>query len=676
MRGFRLRVGAKLTLSALIGIALVSVLVGNVYLSGRDTIGATETALMRQKLIQDAGRAQVEFEQMRVAYREIKMARSKDEVGAALASFRKTAGDAGRYLGEMRGAVRLQDNAERIDRATALVGAYDKAVEEIGALQNRIFELWVARDEVLGVWNKAFDAFVASKDLAAQPDGADVEALVRQADSVSKTARIVSWRYDATEAAAQAARIPPLQKKARDILRQGRGKLTDPALIAEVDELDKNLARFSRVIDDTVAARAAQSEVLEKRLRPIVGEIDKLIDETVASTTQAVRAEASELIGGVGRATQMSVVLGLLVVGVLIGSAVFGSVAIGKPLRRIGAVLHGLAEGDRTVEVPYTGRGDEIGEAARAALAFRDNLARVDQLEADRKAAEALTADERRAAMHRLAAEFEAAVGEIVERVSHASGALEAAAGAMTTTAEQTETLAGTVAAASEEASANVAAVASATQEMTSSVGEIGRQVQESSRIAAHAVAQARTTDERITALSHSADRIGDVVKLITAIAEQTNLLALNATIEAARAGEAGKGFAVVAQEVKALAAQTGKATGDISSQIAGMQAATHDSVSAIKEIGATIAHIAEIAAAIAAAVEEQGAATSEIARNVQQAAKGTDAVARHITEVNRGASETGTASAQVLGAARELSRDGTALRQQVGKFLGAVRAA
>ncbi|WP_296520654.1 methyl-accepting chemotaxis protein [Rhodoplanes sp.] len=676
MRGLRLRVGAKLTLSAAVGIALVSVLVGNVFFSGRDTIGATETALTRQKLIQDAGRAQVEFERMRVSFREIKMARAKDEVDKALAGFRTTAAAAAGYLGDMRSGVRLAANQDRLDKATALLKSYDAAVEEIGVLQKQIFDLWVARDQVLDVWNKAFDGFVGAAALKALPNGADVEALVREADSISKTARIVSWRYDATEAAAQAARIPPLQKKAQDMLRQGRGKLSDATLIAALDGLDKNLARFSEVIDQTVKARAQQNQVLDTKLRPLVSEIDALIGATVASATQLVRAEAGELIGGVSRATQVSVILGLLVVVVLIGSAVFGGLMVGKPVRRIGEVLRGLADGNRGVEIPYTTRYDEVGEAARAALAFRDNLARVEQLEADRKATEAQTAEERRAAMARLAGEFEAAVGQIVERVSQASGALEAAAGAMATTAETTQTLAGSVAAASEQASANVASVASATNEMASSVGEIGRQVQESSRIAAQAVAEARTTDERITALSQSAGRIGDVVKLITAIAEQTNLLALNATIEAARAGDAGKGFAVVAQEVKALAAQTGKATGDISAQISEMQGATHDSVIAIKAIGGTIGKIAEIAAAIAAAVEEQGAATGEIARNVQEAAKGTDQVARHITDVNRGASETGTASGQVLASAQELSKDGGRLRQEVGKFLSAVRAA
>ena len=173
-----------------------------------------------------------------------------------------------------------------------------------------------------------------------------------------------------------------------------------------------------------------------------------------------------------------------------------------------------------------------------------------------------------------------------------------------------------------------------------------------------------------------AAQRIGDVVKLITAIAEQTNLLALNATIEAARAGEAGRGFAVVAQEVKALATQTAKATDEIGTQISTMQAATNDSVAAIKEIGGTIGRIAEIAGAIAVAVEEQGAATQEIARNVQQAAHGTTQVATNITDVNRGASETGSASAQVLGSAQSLARDSGALKSEVERFVQMVRAA
>src|SRR5262249_53574431 len=162
---------------------------------------------------------------------------------------------------------------------------------------------------------------------------------------------------------------------------------------------------------------------------------------------------------------------------------------------------------------------------------------------------------------------------------------------------------------------------AAASEEMANSVSEIGRQVAEAQRITHAAVDQATQTNQRVATLSQAAGKIGEVVKMITAVAEQTYLLALNATIEASRAGEAGRAVDVVASEVKALSAQTARGTDEIASQIAQMQAATEDSVSAIQEIGATITRISEISAAIAAAVEEQGASTQEIARNVLEAA-------------------------------------------------------
>jgi len=282
----------------------------------------------------------------------------------------------------------------------------------------------------------------------------------------------------------------------------------------------------------------------------------------------------------------------------------------------------------------------------------------------------------RRTELYNLAESFETAVGNIIEKVGSASSELESSAVILTKSSAATQQLSAVVAAASEETSTNVQSVAAATEQMAGSISEIGRQVAESNRIANQAVRQAGKTDARIAELSQAAGRIGDVTQLITTIAEQTNLLALNATIEAARAGEAGRGFAVVAQEVKALAAQTAKATSEISTQIGGMQTATQDSVLAIKEISGTIERISEIAAAIAAAIEEQGTATQEIARNVQQAAIGSTQVANNIADVNRGAGDTGSASSQVLSSAQLLSDENKRLKAEVVKFLATVRAA
>ena len=361
----------------------------------------------------------------------------------------------------------------------------------------------------------------------------------------------------------------------------------------------------------------------------------------------------------------------------LLGTWVFSFFTIARPMRALTVAMEELAGGNFAVVLPGLGRKDEVGGVAGAVEKFKvvsEQKAR-DEAEAKVKQ-DQIAAQQRKADMIKLADDFEGAVGEIVETVSSASTELEASAGVLTKTAERAQEVTTTVAAASEEASTNVQSVASATEELSSSVNEISRQVQESARMANEAVDQARTTNDRVSELSKAASRIGDVVELINTIAGQTNLLALNATIEAARAGEAGRGFAVVASEVKALAEQTAKATGEIGQQITGIQAATQDSVNAIKEISGTIEKLSEIASTIAAAVEEQGAATQEISRNVQQAAEGTGQVSANIVDVQRGAGETGSASAQVLSAAQSLSRDSNRLKLEVGKFLDSVRAA
>jgi methyl-accepting chemotaxis protein len=461
-------------------------------------------------------------------------------------------------------------------------------------------------------------------------------------------------------------RLDAFQQEAWDVLT------ANPAATFSRSELLNGKQVVRVAVADTMVAQAcvnchntmAGSPKTDWKLGDVRGvlEIGSAIDGQIAS----------------GATLSKYIVAGAGIVGlVLLGITLLATRSVTKPLKGLTGGMHELASGNFAVVLPGLGRTDEIGEIAAAVESFKVKAEEKARHEAETKAeADKRAATQRKADMRKLADQFEAAVGEIVQTVSSASTELEASATTLTKTAENTQKLSIVVASASEEASTNVQSVASAAEEMAASVGEIGRQVQESSRISAEAVSQAQKTDERIAKLSQAAGRIGDVTQLITTIAEQTNLLALNATIEAARAGEAGRGFAVVAQEVKALASQTAKATSEISTQIAEMQAATQDSVVAIKEIGGTIGRISDIATTIASAVDGQGAATQEITRNVQQAAAGTTQVAANITDVNRGAAETGAASSQVLSSAQSLASESNRLKLEVDKFLMTVRTA
>ena len=454
-----------------------------------------------------------------------------------------------------------------------------------------------------------------------------------------------------------------------------------PGIRETMSAYEKSLENTLRLADETkdvqlheqierLRASAMSSQTMAGKLRGDMRTVVKQLDDRV----NEFAAHASEEYQKTSRLLMIVAAIGILfgvVAGYLIGQ--FGIV---RPVNLLKAVMEAFARNELQADVPGIDRRDELGDMARTVEVFKKNGLDKIRMEAEQKETEQRAAVQRKADMIKLADQFEGAVGEIIETVSSASTELEASATTLTATASRAQEVTTTVAAASEEASTNVQSVASATEEMASSVNEISRQVQESARMAGEAVDQARKTNDRVGELSKAAGRIGDVVELINTIAGQTNLLALNATIEAARAGEAGRGFAVVASEVKALAEQTAKATGEIGQQITGIQAATQDSVNAIKEISGTIERLSEISSTIAAAVEEQGAATQEISRNVQQAAQGTQQVSSNIIDVQRGAGETGSASSQVLSAAQSLSRDSNRLKHEVGEFLNTVRAA
>ena len=371
--------------------------------------------------------------------------------------------------------------------------------------------------------------------------------------------------------------------------------------------------------------------------------------------------------------------LGLAILGIAL---VAGSIAsmigrsISKPLVQLGACMQDLAEGRLDGEIPGIGRGDEIGAMAATVQIFKDNAVRIRGLEQKEAEVQARAEAERRAAMESIASDFERSVTGIVRSVSTAAAGMQTTAQSMTTTASDASARAATVGAASQRSSDNVGTVASAAEELSSSVTEISRQVARSSEIASKAVSDAERTNATVGALSTGAEKIGEVVKLIHSIAAQTNLLALNATIEAARAGDSGRGFAVVASEVKALANQTAKATEEISSQVAAMQASTSEAVASIGGITETISQMSEITVSISTAVEQQGGATREIARNIQSVAAGSNEISSHIGGVTTAAAATGKAASEVLANARELDNQSGMLRSAVDEFLVKVRAA
>ena len=350
-------------------------------------------------------------------------------------------------------------------------------------------------------------------------------------------------------------------------------------------------------------------------------------------------------------------------------------IRVTSPLSRINATVRQLAAGRLDVPVTDTGRADEIGEVARAVDVFKSHLIQTKDMTAIRDT-ERAAKESRAAVLEALASAFEHKVAGVAESFESSSTELEATSRSLSVSAEQTNQQSQGVAAAARQTSMNVQAVVTATSDLARAAQEIGERVANSSRIAGSAVEHSRHADTTTKALATAADQIGAVVKLISNVAQQTNLLALNATIEAARAGDAGRGFSVVAAEVKLLAGQTAKATEQINSQIAQIQGATRETVTAIRNMDAAILEVDAISKAVAQAVNLQQSATQQIADKIGETAIGTDDVTRNIAEVQQAAMHTGHVANELLASASEVARSSSLLQLEVDAFLSGVRQA
>jgi methyl-accepting chemotaxis protein len=458
--------------------------------------------------------------------------------------------------------------------------------------------------------------------------------------------------------------------------------------IAAWAEIKTNLSELKEVQDRisanyNISKRETAANALSKEAVPHVRRIMELFegpeenpaDGVIDRQIKLLETDGMDINGSIRGVRIVSIIMVMLCFSAGVIGLLMAKREISIPLQKIRDLLIELSCGNLSTIISGTGRRDEIGDLARAGAAFLENLRKTKALE-EEQARERVVKEQRASRVEALLGNFDVSIGGILKTVAAASTELEGTAGSMSAIAEQTKHQATTSAAAAEETSVSVQTVASATEEISASLGEIAKQISHATQIVDKAVVQAKKTDGIVISLAGAAQKIGDVVDLISTIAAQTNLLALNATIEAARAGDAGKGFAVVASEVKSLANQTAKATDDISQQVTSMQQATTLAVEAIRTILENISSINAVTTTIAAAVEEQSAATKEIASSVTQAATGSKSVSENVTQVTDGANQTGVASSQVLSAAKELSRESESLKLKVDGFFRDIRAA
>jgi len=464
------------------------------------------------------------------------------------------------------------------------------------------------------------------------------------------------------------ARVHGAVKEMLALATQAGAVLVDSegrALIAAITEAAQAFDGEFAALVTTSESQHAASKTMAKAAGDVSEQVNRLV--SIQRDDRENGRSGAELIIIIGAAVALA--LGMVMAWII-------DRAITHPMHAMTKAMGRLAEGDLTVDIPGGDRKDELRAMADALSVFKENALEMQRMEGEREEMRRQIDADRRRTMNEFANGFEQAVSGVVLSLTESAGNLGRDAQEMSSDAALTTAKSSAVAAASEQASSNVQTVAAAAEELSSSIAEISRQLNSSSQVAVGAAAKATETNGIVEGLAEAAQRIGQVVDLIGEIAEQTNLLALNATIEAARAGEAGKGFAVVATEVKTLAGQTAKATEEISSQVAQMQAATGGAVGAIRTISDAVGTISGTVTEIARAMEQQGLATREIAQNVNQAAEGTQEVMHHIAEVTNAATKTGGAADAVLSASRTLACQAEHLRSEVQGFLNKVRTA
>ncbi len=521
---------------------------------------------------------------------------------------------------------------------------------------------------------------------------AEYRTSVAEANYLSMRVEVTRYLSDSSGATAQKAKKMLLELEdsmnlVYEVIGSGQQSARADAVVTDVVAYDK---MFDAVIASTKTRDAEINKVIKFSGPQLAANAEQIVD-----SIENVRTRAT-LVAQTSAGAALFVVLFAALAGIALASlaGVLIHRIVAKPIHVLAGQMRLLADGQFDTDVHGTGRGDEVGDMARAVEVFRANSKEVEErrrvaLDSEKRELEQQQTflktqqqererneQERRATMLALADRFEETVGQLVDQVDNSARQISDGARKVSNDVDVNVGLMAEVVAAASQSSTNSTDVASAADEMSISINEVSEQVASAADTAQDASIRAKATDEVVAELVRTTQMTQSMVDLIANVAKQTNLLALNATIEASRAGDAGRGFAVVAAEIKTLANQTSAATNEIKQSIGHAVATSSKAIDAITEIGKSIDEISSVALHISSAMEQQALTTTQIARNTGQVASSSQLVTANLNKVKNGIENSGKTARDALVAIEYLDKQSAKMKQTAAEFLKEIRAA
>ena len=672
MRRFERRVGAlSIKTRMLAGFACVLVILlavaGIGFWRFEGVAGSLRAYVQRVGVVEASRIIDREFADMRRHVREFAFTGDPNEAAAAMTS-------ADRVKAAIDKGLAVTANPERHRRMQEIAsqyGDYRAGVDAVFAMKREKDKLVSETLDPAGTAAREdFDKLIKTAAQSASPELSLLERDAQQALMLLRlnATKVVDRQRDDTAAKKAEHAEEDLQRLAR-ILDAAKVSAEDRTTL---DTLRQHLGSYTTAYHKAIELTQGLDQRVNGSMRHDaegVAAAATAVTDSAHAEQQSIESETLDRIESTGQ-LMLALAGGGLVLG-LAAAWLIGN-GVSRPVQRITQAMRRLASGELEAEIPALDRGDEVGEMAQAMLVFRKNAQEARRLQGEADHVRAAK-DRRQAAMDQHTQDFGTSASGVMATLVNAADVMRDTASKMAAAAHHTRDAASQTSEGAEGAARNIGMVAAAAEELSASIHEISEQVSRATHAAQEAVERASVTDAKVGGMAEAAERVGDVVRLISDIAGQTNLLALNATIEAARAGDAGKGFAVVAGEVKALAAQTAKATEEIAAQIAAIRGATSEAVSAVREVSTSISQVSEVAAAIAAAVEEQSATTREIAQNAQSVLTVAQEATRAMQDVSSASETAETSSENVKQNADEVSKTADVLRAELTMFLEAM---